>query len=455
MANKTKKPYKLPANLVIDPESIVNGVTIDIVKKYIRKHNTRHQRYKYLKNLYEGFHDIFNQPDKEEWKPDNRLAINFSRFITDTFLGYGYGIPIKVSHENSDVSNSIEEFEKNNEINDHDFELFKKTCIFGHAFEYFFQDENTQTRVTIFSPQDLFVVYDDTVSERALFAVRYGYRDTDGDTSTKDEFGGLFGEILTKENIIKFADGKIVETNINPYGLIPVVEYRLNDERIGLYEGVAGAIETYDHIIGEKANDVDAFAEAYLAIIGAEVDEEGVRRIHDDRVINTFGTNNAKEILVQFLQKPTADTTQENLLDRLEKLIYQTSMVSNISDQSYGNDTSGIALAYKNQAMSNLAMSFDRKIMKSMSKRYKIFCSLSTNVSDKEAYKDIQFTTTRNLPKNQLEEVNIANNLEGLVSKETQLKVLSIVDDVKSEIDKIKQEETKNAASIVDIRMFD
>ncbi len=31
---------------------------------------------------------------------------------------------------------------------------------------------------------------------------------------------------------------------------------------------------------------------------------------------------------MQFLQKPTADGTQENLLDRLEQLIYRTSMVS-------------------------------------------------------------------------------------------------------------------------------
>ena len=49
------------------------------------------------------------------------------------------------------------------------------------------------------------------------------------------------------------------------------------------------------------------------------------------------------------LQKSTADGTQENLLNRLETLIYQTSMVANISDESYGNATSGVALAYKLQ----------------------------------------------------------------------------------------------------------
>ena len=53
--------------------------------------------------------------------------------------------------------------------------------------------------------------------------------------------------------------------------------------------------------MGEKANDVQAFADAYLAILGAPVDDEGITRIRDDRVINFFGTDDAKDILVQFL----------------------------------------------------------------------------------------------------------------------------------------------------------
>ena len=91
-------------------------------------------------------------------------------------------------------------------------------------------------------------------------------------------------------------------------------------------------VETYNRTLGEKANDVDAFAEAYLAVIGSELDDEDVYRIRDNRIINLYGTDNAKDILVQFMTKPTADGTQENLLNRLENLIYQISMVANISE---------------------------------------------------------------------------------------------------------------------------
>ena len=76
-----------------------------------------------------------------------------------------------------------------------------------------------------------------------------------------------------------------------------------------------------------------------------------------------------------------------------------------------------------------------------MRKRYKLFCTLSTNVADKEAYNEIEFTTSRNLPRNILEESQTAKNLEGVVSKETQLKTLSIVNNVKDEIERMNKEQ--------------
>jgi len=446
---QSKKPYLLPYPLTCSSDRVQDGVSMELVNEYIRKHESRMRRYDYLENLYRGFHDIYKQPEKPRWKPDNRLAVNFPRYITETFLGYAYGIPIKKNHPDDAINTSLAEFEANNEITDHEYELFRAVCIYGHAWEYFYQDEEARTKMTVCTPKELFVVYDDTMRHRALFAVRYGYRAEDSMHS-----GERFGEILTSQSTDFFEGSAKTESADNPYGYIPCVEYRMNDDRIGIYEEVSGLVEAYNHAIGEKANDVDAFAEAYLAVLGSELDEDGVRRIRDNRLINLYGTDDAKEVIVQFLQKPTADTTQENLLDRLENLIYQISMVANISDEAFGSNSSGTSLAYKLQAMSNFALGFDRKIEKSLRKRYKIFCSLSTNVSDKDAWKEIEIATSRNLPKNLLEEAQTAQNLSGIVSQATQLSVLSVVKDVAAEMEKIESEQEKQREDTVVNRMF-
>lgn len=438
---RKRRPYKLPEPLRCSENE---PITMTLVEKYIRQHEERFPRYIYLENLYKGFHDVYKQPEKPDWKPDNRLAVNFPRYITDTFLGFGYGVPIKKNHPDKVIAQVINAFERENEITDHEYELARKCCIYGHAFEYLYQDEAAKTKMTICAPMELFVVYDDTVRNRALFAVRYGYHSTESDRP-----GQRYGEILTREEITPFEGSTAGEPMNNPYGRLPCVEWMLNEDRMGLYESASGLVEAYNHTLGEKANDVDAFAEAYLAVLGAELDEEGVYKIRDNRVINLYGTDDAKDILVQFLQKPTADGTQENLLNRLETLIYQTSMVANISDESFGSAASGVALAYKLQAMSNLALTFDRKIEKSLRKRYKLFCSLSTNVSDPDAWRDVDIRTTRNLPKNVAEEAQIAAQLEGVVSKETQLSVLSIVPDVQEELKRMAQEEKETAENAV------
>ena len=428
MQTQSYRPYKLPEKLICDTDAII---TIDLVREYIAKHEEGADRYKYLDDLYKGFHRIYSQLAKEKWKPDNRLAVNFPRYITDTFLGYAYGIPVKKTHKDAGFLASVELFDRRNAIADHDYELAKMACIFGHAYEYVYQTEEALTKVAIVNPMNCFIVYDDTVSRKALFAVRYGYK-SDGRTLT--------GEVFTVSEIYDLTDKTLSSGRLNPYSHIPITEYYLNAERISIFEGISGKVDIYNKAIGEKANDIDSFAEAYLAIMGAEIGEETVKNIRDNRFINVYNTDNAKDALVQFLTKPTADGSQENLLDRLERLIYQTSMVANISDENFGN-ASGTALSYKLHSMSNLAMTFDRKMQESMRRRYRLFCSLSTNTPKKDAFDEIEYKVTRNVPKNLLEESQIFQNLDGGdVSLETRLGTLSIVPDVKAEMKRVESE---------------
>lgn len=448
MAKTKETVYKLPVTLKCDPAEIENGIDIEIVHKVIKKHQAQIVRYEYLKSMYDGFHGIFDLPSKDEWKPDNRLAVGFPEYLVTTFQGYAYGIAPKIAHPDESINDSVQSFLSSTHFDDFFYELTTGGDVYGHCWAYLYQDEETQTKITHFTPKELFCVYDDTLKGRALFAVRYGVH---GEESKNK--GKLYGEVLTADEIKPFEDKAYTEseTKPNPYGMIPVVECRLNDRRKSLFEAVCGMTELYNKALSEKGNDVDAFAEAYLAIIGVEVNEEGYRQIRDKRLINIFGTNNAdkvKDYLIQFLQKPTADETQENLLDRLERLIFQVSMVANISDESFANAASGEALAYKLWNTSNLGNTYDRKNTKTIEKIFKIWCSLSTNCSSQDAWKDIEVTMTRNLPKNLKSEADVARSLEGVVSKETQLKVLSIVDDPAAELERIDEEEAESMAQV-------
>ena len=418
-------------------------ITPEIVEKFIEKHKEEIARYQYLINMYKGIMDIASQKKKDDWKPDNRLAVNFPKYIVDTFTGYFNGIPVKKSHKNSKVLEKLQSFDNLNDMEDEESELAKMACIYGRAYELLYQDEATQTNVIYNTPENMFMVYDDSIKEEPLFAVRYGF----------DDDGKIQGEVYTLLETIEIngeaSDLSFGDRTYNPYPDLPVVEFYFNEERMSIFESVISLVNSFNKAISEKANDVDYFSDQYLAFLGAEVDEEDAKNIRDNRLINFYDKNYngqngiASKVEVKFLEKPDSDAQTENLLDRLTKLIFQTTMVANISDESFGS-SSGVALAYKLQAMSNLALSFQRKFQSSLNKRYKLFCSLTTNEAGKDSWKDIEYSFTRNEPKDIKEQAETATLLMGVTSEETALSVLSVVPDVKTEIERINKEKADN-----------
>lgn len=433
--------YKPPKLMTFPKEE---QITNTVVTKFMEKHKLEVARYEYLKNMYLGIMDIDDEPEKDSWKPDNRLAVNFTKYIVDTFTGYFNGIPVKKSHSDKEILSKLQEFDNLNDMEDEESELAKMACIYGRAFELLYQDEETQTNVIYNNPENMFMVYDDTIKQEPLFAVRYGY----------DDDYKLYGEVYTKETTYALNGTmgfyNMTEQAPNPFDDLPVVEFYFNEERMSIFESVISLVNAFNKAISEKANDVDYFSDQYLVFMGAEIDEEDAKNIKDNRLINYYDKNqnnqsgSASKVDVKFLEKPDSDSETENLLDRLTKLIFQTTMVANISDESFGS-TSGVSLAYKLQAMSNLALSFQRKFQSSLNSRYKLYCELSTNVSNRDAWKDIEYTFTRNEPKDIKEQAETANILMGITSQETALSVISVISDVQTEMEKIKKEEASTA----------
>ena len=329
--------YKPPKLMTFSKDE---PITAEVVNKYMEKHELEVARYEYLKNMYLGIMAIDDEPKKDSWKPDNRLAVNFTKYIVDTFTGYFNGIPVKKSHSDKEILTKLQEFDNLNDMEDEESELAKMACIYGRAFELLYQDEDTRTNVVYNSPENMFMVYDDTVKQEPLFAVRYGV----------DDDKKLHGEVYTLLETIKI-NGENDEISFgektnNPYPDLPVVEFYFNEERMSIFESVISLVNAFNKAISEKANDVDYFSDQYLAFLGAEVEEEDLKNIRSNRVINYYGEGSeAKNVDVKFLEKPDSDSQTENLLDRLTKLIFQTTMVANISDESFAS-SSGVSLAY-------------------------------------------------------------------------------------------------------------
>lgn len=417
--------FRLPSN---------TEMTIEILDYFLGKHRQEiTNRYEPLHKAYISDHDILHNDAKDSWKPDNRIVVNFPKYIVDTMNGFFIGNPIKVVADDEAVSDFVEYLDQYNDQDDNNAELSKLCSIFGHGYEMYYRDEDSELCITYLSPMDAFMIYDDSIVERPMFFVRV-YKDWKG-----NEYGSISNSYGVRHFQVtggtKFLDD---DWEQHYFDGVPATEYVENDERQSIFAPVLTMVNAYNKAISEKANDVDYFADAYLKILGALLDEDGAKKIRNNRIIN-FEGEDAGKLIVEFMEKPSADTTQENLLERLERLIFSISMVANISDENFGSAT-GIALKYKLQSMSNLAKTKERKFTSGMNRRYKILFSSPLSKVAKDAWVQLHYKFTPNIPANLLEETEIAKNMEGITSHETQLKVLSVVDNVQDELDKIEEE---------------
>lgn len=337
-----------------------------------------------------------------------------------------------MSSKDSSVDDYINYLDVYNDQDDNNAELAKIMKIYGRGYEMYFVDEEGNIGITYLDPMEAFMIYDESILMRPRYFVRI-YKDTEG-----IRHGSISNETTVRyfdiDGGLRFRPD---EERLHGFDGVPATEYIENSERQGIFESVLSMIDAYNKALSEKANDVDYFADAYMKILGAKLSEPELQAIRDMRILNFEGEDGSK-IIADFMSKPSADTTQENLLERIERLIFLISMVANINDENFGT-SSGIALKYKLQSMNNLAKTEERKFTSGMNQRYKLIFSNPVSGMKTDDWLKIDIKFTRNFPANELEESQIAGNLSGITSKETQLKVLSVVDNVNDELDKIKK----------------
>lgn len=428
-------------DFILTGEDLEEGLTPEKLHELIEEHkDSRVPRFMRLKAAYETKYVIFSQEDKPEGKPDNRLAADMARYICDTFCGFFIGEPPEIRMRDEGQNEWLQGYIKRNNQQDVDADLAELCSMYGNAYELLYHNDEGEPASVALTPISTFIIYDDSVLKRPLYGVRYAY----------DEDGLLTGTYSDAENVYYFEAGEdtleIVDVQSHSFGGVPIIEFIENQQKRGVYEGVLNLIDAFNKALSEKANDVDYFADAYLKITGMELnDDEFKKNLREYRLINLWNNGDGALPDAAFLPKPNADATQENLLQRLEELIYKESMVPDISDASFGT-SSGIALRMRMIPMSNMAAKKDRKFIAAMKRRFRLLANYPNQPF--RDWQDVEITMKRNWPEDLEGEASLAQSLSGIVSEETQLSVLSFVDDPQAEMERMEEEKEAKAESM-------
>ncbi len=413
----------------IDRETIINN---SVVKWIIDKHKKEKARISELRRYYNNNNpSIMNREYKDLNKPSNRLAHPFASYITNMAVGYFLGNPIAYNSDNKDLLERLNNVFKYNDEADNNTTLAKHSSIGGYAVELLYIDEDSQPRFTALSGDEVAIVYDNTLEEKILCAVRYFEEEVVGEDKTKTIISVYTADTIQTYELID-DEIKFVDKQPHYFQDVPVAVYLNNDEMYGDFEKVKSLIDAYDQAQSDTANDFEYFTNALLVISGVLMDSED-NDFKNNRVLNfTDGEGKA-----EYLIKNINDSALENFKNRLVEDIHKFAQIPNLTDEQFAGNVSGESMKYKLMGLENITGVKEAKFKKGLMRRIELLCNfLNVATNNLILYTDIQPIFTRNKPQNEADLVNMVKGLYGILSDETLISILPFIENAKEEIEK-------------------
>ena len=436
----------------------LNGqVTSEIIKDLIDDHAPIRAKMLSLYNRYKTDDlPILNREFEDKGKINRKLNNSFDSEIVDTKVGYFIGHPISyqvddVQQGSEKVDATLTDFALRNSIDDLDSETVKMATICGYAARLLYIDRDGLERVMNVDPWEVILIFDRSINE-PQFALRY-YDVTikDGkEEKTRTRVEWYDDQLVTY--YLQDDKGEYVldiSEPVNPqphlFDLVPLIVFPNNEEMQGDAEKVLNLIDGYDRTLSDVNSEIEQFRLAYMAFYGYDPDEETLARA---KQTGAFGLDEKGEgVGIEFITKQMNDTAIENHLNRLEGNIMRFGKSVNMTDESFSQNLSGVAIRYKLMPLENKCITLERKMAAALRQQFKVLATAWAKKGIAVDYTNIYFSFKRNLPVNLLDEAQSTVQLKGTVSERTRLSQLSFVDDVDWEL----EEMAKDAEGLIDL----
>lgn len=420
----------------------------ELIYKLIRKHTQERSRLQDLKKYYLGEHAILKHTRRNVNAPNYKTVANHAKDIADTSTGYFMGNPIKYNNTaESDLEPLLLAFD-GAEIDQVDAQNALNMAIYGRAYEYIYAKEGlAELDSTSVDPENVFLVYDDSIERKALFAVYYYEIKDDTKDATKYQ-AEVFTQNLHYHIVLRDSSmGTTRNEQVEPHNLgqIPIIEYRNNHFAIGDYEQQISLIDAYNSLMGNRVNDKEQAVESILVLYGAQLADnledarEAMKILAEEGLLELPADAKA-----DFLKNALDENATEILRKALKEDIYTFSHVPNLTDENFAGNSSGVAMEFKLLGLEMITKTKEANYKRGLRQRIAIFAHyLGMQQIALEAHSIVpQFS--RGLPKNLLELSQIINNLEGKVSLRQLISLLPFVEDPDAELEELEEEKEKN-----------
>lgn len=312
--------------IIIDKE-VNRDTIISILLEAWSYHLENVKDMKYLINYYKGQQDIRNRQPSYTSGINNKITVNYAYSSVRDIVGYTFGKPIQVIQRKCKYKKDIEkisdilEYENSNTV---DNEAATMAAITGVGYlctlptEELYSDYMPDIPIKINSLDifSTFVVQSAKMGNPELLTCTYY-------TDKQYTYFLCFTEtevyrIKCKGRNSLGINAEVIDVDINPIGLNPIVMIQNNNFLMGDFETAISVLNALNQIASDSVNDIENVIKSLLVIINAELNEGTAKKIKENRILEIVG-NIGSNVDAKFIYQQLDSMGVQNLREYFEE----------------------------------------------------------------------------------------------------------------------------------------
>lgn len=349
---------KLTASYTKD--QLDRNVVKGILEQVIVDHNTNAHEINELDYYRLGKHEILTKNKQVRPEINNVVVENYAYSIVDFKTNYVHGNPL--SYIQSDNAR-IESIEKLNQFMNMlgkqslDKTLGQHRFSFGTGYRIILPNKNQDKNAVPFeifnlNPRNTACVYSTHFREEKLLAFTYyDFKEIGTDKSYREFTVYTDNKVFTFRtpsykdfSNFNFASTPLefVDEKYHVIGFIPIVEYKLNDDRFGLIELVKTQQDALNKLTSSELDDVEQFVQSLIVFVNAQLSDKGRQTLSSDGVV-VINSNKNLPADVKMLSHSSDHSQIKILYERIHMAMLNIVGVPIVSDKNSGGGDTGQA----------------------------------------------------------------------------------------------------------------
>lgn len=265
-----------------DAEEITAENIGAVLSDAVDAHSDNETDIDYLYDYYKGDHLIKSRTKNFNDTVNNKIVVNRCKQITD--FNIGYLLSSSIQYVDAAANDKDEDIENNdlNKLNTwmrlsnkdrHDVTLTRWQSIGGTAYRMplpkadgeRIDDEDPPFNIYDLDPRYTFVVYSSRLGHKSMLGVTY---------VTLEDDTVLYYCYTNAAYFCLDGDFEIIEQSSHILGKVPIIEYPLNDARLGDFEPVISIQDAINAEESDRQDSEDQLVDAIMCVSGMQIDDE-------------------------------------------------------------------------------------------------------------------------------------------------------------------------------------